>query len=135
MTVAAQKQVVEKALALPKKVRERLVKQLIESLDTPEQKLSKKEWSRLWKNELNKRVEELESGKGKAISGTQVMAEMRAKYLKSVPEANNPPSQEEWDEAWEEELEKRIEEMESGKDPGVPLEVIWEDLRKLNKKK
>jgi putative addiction module component (TIGR02574 family) len=83
MTSAAQKQVVEKALALPKKARERLLKKLIESLDAPEEKLSKKEWSRLWKNELN----------------------------------------------------MRIEESETGKDPGVPLEVIWEDLQTLNKKK
>ena len=55
--------------------------------------------------------------------------------LKSIPKENDLLSQEEWDEAWKKELEKRIEEMESGEDPGVPLEVILEDLRKLSNKR
>ena len=80
MTVAAQKQIVEKALALPKKAREHLAKQLWKSLEPPEEKISKKEWNRLWKIELEKRIEELESGKVKAIPAVQVMAELRAKY-------------------------------------------------------
>lgn len=54
--------------------------------------------------------------------------------LKSIPAETETLSREEWEEAWKKELEKRIEEMESGKDPGVPLEVIWADLRKLDKK-
>jgi len=53
----------------------------------------------------------------------------------SLPAETKTLSQEEWDEAWKKELEKRIEEMESGEDPGVPLETIWEDLRKLDKKR
>jgi putative addiction module component (TIGR02574 family) len=53
----------------------------------------------------------------------------------SLPAETETLSQEEWDEAWKKELEKRIEEMESGEDPGVPLETIWEDLRKLDKKR
>ncbi len=55
--------------------------------------------------------------------------------LKSVPKETDALSQEEWDEAWKKELEKRLAEMESGEDPGVPLEVIWEDLRRLNDKR
>ena len=54
--------------------------------------------------------------------------------LKSISKESDVVSQEEWDEAWEKELKKRIKEMESGEDPGVPLEVIWEDLRKLTDK-
>ena len=54
--------------------------------------------------------------------------------LKSISKESDVVSQEEWDEAWEKELNKRIKEMESGEDPGVPLEVIWEDLRKLTDK-
>jgi len=53
----------------------------------------------------------------------------------SLPAETETLSREEWDEAWKKELEKRIEEMESGEDTGVPLEVIWEDLRKLTGKK
>jgi putative addiction module component (TIGR02574 family) len=80
MTVTAQKQIAVKALALPRKVRARLARQLLESLEQPEEKISKKEWDRLWKIELEKRIEELESGKVKAIPASQVMAELRAKY-------------------------------------------------------
>jgi putative addiction module component (TIGR02574 family) len=48
----------------------------------------------------------------------------------SLSEESETLSQEEWDEAWKMELEKRIEEMESGDDPGVPLEEVLADLRK-----
>jgi putative addiction module component (TIGR02574 family) len=80
MTVAAQKQLAEKALALPKEARERLAHQLLESLDSPGEKISRKEWNRLWKAELEKRLEEMKSGKVKGIPGAKVMAELRAKY-------------------------------------------------------
>ncbi len=80
MTVAAQKQIAEKALALPKEARERLAQQLLESVDPPEEKLSRREWNRLWKAELERRLEEMESGKVKGIPAEKVMAELRAKY-------------------------------------------------------
>jgi putative addiction module component (TIGR02574 family) len=80
MTAAAQKQVVEKALALPKQVRARLVRRLFLSLEPPEEKISRKEWNRLWKIELEKRLEEMESGKVKGIPADKVMAQLRAKY-------------------------------------------------------
>ncbi|HEY0257141.1 MAG TPA: addiction module protein [Candidatus Methylacidiphilales bacterium] len=80
MTVAAKKEIASKALALPKEARERLAQQLLESLDPPEEKISPKEWTRLWKAELGKRLEEMESGKVKGIPAKKVMAELRAKY-------------------------------------------------------
>jgi len=80
MTVAAQKQIVEKALSLPKGLRRRLAHQLLDSLEQPEEKISSREWTRLWKAELEKRSEEMESGKVKGIPASKVMAELRAKY-------------------------------------------------------
>jgi putative addiction module component (TIGR02574 family) len=80
MTVAVQKQIAIQALALPKKARERLAHQLWESLEPPEEMISQKEWGRLWKIELEKRLEEMESGKVKGIPASKVMAELRAKY-------------------------------------------------------
>jgi putative addiction module component (TIGR02574 family) len=80
MTAAAQKEIEQKALALPKKARDRLVHKLLELVDPPEEKLSRKEWNRLWKAELEKRLEEMESGKVKGIPAAKVMAELRAKY-------------------------------------------------------
>jgi putative addiction module component (TIGR02574 family) len=143
MTVAAQKQLLEKALALPKKARWQLVKSLLDSLETPGEKISRKEWNRLWKSEVQRRAEQMDSGEGKALSGAKVMAELTAVYGQNkvqkrtrtfAPKAD-VLSRKEWEKAWEKELEKRIEEMESGEDPGVPLEVIWADLRKLDKKR
>jgi len=80
MTAAAQKQVVEKALALPKKARARLASQLIKSLNEDEDILTPKEWDTAWKKELEKRIEDVRSGKVKTIPASQVMAELRAKY-------------------------------------------------------
>jgi putative addiction module component (TIGR02574 family) len=48
----------------------------------------------------------------------------------SLPNEIETLSQEEWDEAWKKELEKRIEEMESGEDPGVPLDEVLAELQK-----
>jgi putative addiction module component (TIGR02574 family) len=67
MTVAAQKQVVEKALALPKKARAQLAQQLWESLEPAAEKISRKEWNQAWKAELEKRIADVDSGKVKCI--------------------------------------------------------------------
>jgi putative addiction module component (TIGR02574 family) len=80
MTAAAQKQLTEKVLGLPKKVRARLAGLLIKSLDEPVEQLSPKEWKRAWKAELEKRIEDVRSGKVKTIPADRVMAELRAKY-------------------------------------------------------
>ncbi len=51
-----------------------------------------------------------------------------SELLKSIPEESEVLSQEEWDEAWKLELEKRIEEMESGKVKCIPYEVVRKEL-------
>jgi len=65
MTVAAQKQ---------------LAGQLLKSLDEDDEKLSRKEWDAAWKKELEKRIEDVRTGKVKTISASQVMAELRARH-------------------------------------------------------
>ncbi len=72
MTEAAQKEIVQQAFALPKKVREWLGRQLLESVDPAEEKISRKEWSRLWKAELEKRIADIDSGKVKCIPHAEV---------------------------------------------------------------
>jgi putative addiction module component (TIGR02574 family) len=67
MTLAAQKDLAAKALALPKKAREKLARQLVESLHPKEEELSSKEWSGAWKKEVNDRIADIESGKVKCI--------------------------------------------------------------------
>jgi putative addiction module component (TIGR02574 family) len=80
MTAAAQKEILVKALSLPKKARARLASQLLESLNPPGETLSRKEWSQAWKSEIEKRADEMRTGKVKGIPAAQVMAELRAKY-------------------------------------------------------
>ncbi len=119
VTAAAQKEIFRKALALPKKARLDLYNRLCESLDSSKGKTAKARSSALVVAEST------------ALYG-RMKAPRRAKAEKPIAEVL---SKKEWDEAWGKELAKRMEEMESGEDPGVPLEVVWADLRKLAKKK
>jgi putative addiction module component (TIGR02574 family) len=79
MTAVAKK-LAEQVLALPESDREKLFRLLRDSLPAETETLSQEEWDEAWKKELEKRIEELESGKVKAIPAAQVMAELRAKY-------------------------------------------------------
>jgi len=73
MTAAAQKEFVKQALALPRKARADLWRKLDKSLaEDREEKVSKKEWGKLWKAELEKRIEEIDSGKVKCIPYAEV---------------------------------------------------------------
>ena len=80
MTVAAQKQLVEQALALPQKARARLALLLVNSLDAPGEEITPKEWAKVWHTELKKRIEEVRLGKVKTVPAHRVMAELKAKY-------------------------------------------------------
>jgi putative addiction module component (TIGR02574 family) len=80
MTVAAQKQLAKQILALPEKDRARLAHLLIKSLDAPVEELGPEEWTRAWKTELKKRIDDIRSGKVKTIPADRVMAELKAKY-------------------------------------------------------
>jgi putative addiction module component (TIGR02574 family) len=144
MTAAAQKKIMEQALALPQKARERLAHTLWESLEPPEEKLSKKEWNKAWKAEIKKRIADVESGKVKAISHAaarrrwskllEAAAAHGRKNGANMAKTSSPKrevlSKKEWNEAWMKELKLRAEEMESGADPGVPLGDVLKFLDK-----
>jgi putative addiction module component (TIGR02574 family) len=83
MTMAAQKELTERVLALPQKARARLAGQLLKSLDERADKLPRKEWNRAWKAELNKRSEEIRSGKVKCVP----MEEARKRWNKILGKA------------------------------------------------
>jgi putative addiction module component (TIGR02574 family) len=72
MTAAAQKEIVQKALALPKKARENLVLRLHKSLEESAGRISRKEWNRAWKAELEKRITDIDTGKVKCVPYTEV---------------------------------------------------------------
>ena len=72
MTLTAQEQIIDEALSLPKKARERLVKELRKSLEPAEKKISRKEWNAALKVELNHRIADIESGRVKCIPHAEV---------------------------------------------------------------
>ena len=72
MTTATAK-LADQVLSLPCEDRIYLVDGLLESLNAP----SREEIDRLWAEEAERRIEELDSGKVEAIPGEQVFAEIR----------------------------------------------------------
>ena len=61
------------ALSMPPGGRAMLADQLLDSLDAPNQE----EIDRLWAEEAEKRVKEIDEGKVQPISGEEVMKELR----------------------------------------------------------
>jgi len=70
--------VVEEALSLPSDVRISLVEKLLTSLNLPVDE----EIDRLWAEEAEHRVSQIEEGKAKLVPGEEVFAKIRAKHGK-----------------------------------------------------
>ncbi len=66
----------EEALLLPADERASLVEKLLQSLNLP----TEAEINRLWVEEAERRVSQIEAGKVELIPGEQVFARIRAKY-------------------------------------------------------
>jgi len=74
---------IEKELmALPDQERARIAHDLIISLDKDEQQLSREEWEAAWLEEIQRREEEIDSGKVKLVSHEEVMASLEAALKK-----------------------------------------------------
>ena len=70
--------VIEEALSLPADVRLSLVEKLLTSLNLP----IDKEIDRLWAEEAERRVSQIEEGKAKLVPGEEAFAKLRAKLGK-----------------------------------------------------
>lgn len=70
--------VTKDALSLPADARLSLVEKLLRSLNLPVQKGIE----RLWAEEAERRVSQIETGKAKLIPGEEVFAKTRAKHAK-----------------------------------------------------
>ena len=70
--------VIEEALSLPADVRIILVEKLLTSLNFPVDE----ETNRLWAEEAERRVSQIEEGKAKLVPGEEVFAKIRAKHGK-----------------------------------------------------
>ena len=70
--------VIDEALSLPSNVRLSLVERLLTSLNLP----IGEEINRLWAEEAERRVSQIEEGKAKLIPGEEVLAKIRAKHEK-----------------------------------------------------
>jgi putative addiction module component (TIGR02574 family) len=69
-------EIMNAALALPSKERERLAEHLMETLDTEDQERI----DALWAEEAKRRYKEIEDGVVKAIPGEEVMNRLRSRY-------------------------------------------------------
>jgi putative addiction module component (TIGR02574 family) len=74
----ARDRVVEEALSLPADVRLSLVEKLLTSLNLP----IDAEIDRLWAEEAERRVSQIETGEVKMVPGEEVFSKIRAKYEK-----------------------------------------------------
>ena len=70
--------VIEEALSLPADVRLCLVEKLLTSLNLP----IDEEIDRLWAEEAERRVSQIEEGEAKLVPGEEVFAKIRAKHEK-----------------------------------------------------
>ncbi|MFH0726093.1 MAG: addiction module protein [Pseudomonadota bacterium] len=70
--------VIEDALSLPADIRLNLIEKLLVSLNLP----IDEEIDRIWAQEAEQRISEIEEGKAKLVPGDDVFAKIRAKYPK-----------------------------------------------------
>ena len=70
--------VIEEALSLPADARLNLIEKLLMSLNLP----TDEEIDRLWAEEAERRVSQIEEGKVKLVPGEEVFAKIRAKHRK-----------------------------------------------------
>ena len=70
--------VTEEALSLPADIRLNLVEKLITSLNLP----IDKDIDRLWAEEAERRITQIESGEVRLVPGEEVFSKIRAKYGK-----------------------------------------------------
>ena len=74
----ANDRVIEEALSLPANTRLSLIEKLLTSLNLP----IDQEIDRLWAEEAERRVSQIEEGKAKMVSGEEVFAKIREKHMK-----------------------------------------------------
>ena len=70
--------VIEEALSLPADARLNLIEKLLMSLNLP----TDEEIDRLWAEEAERRVSQIEEGKVKLVPGEEAFAKIRAKHRK-----------------------------------------------------
>lgn len=70
--------VIEEALSLPADIRLNLVEKLITSLNLP----IDEDIDRLWAEEAERRISQIEAGEVKLVSGEDVFSKIRAKHGK-----------------------------------------------------
>ncbi len=75
---AATKDLLKRALELPRKERGVLVRELIASLDFDGEEEDPEEVERAWLKVVKRRLRDLDAGRTKTIPGERVLAELRA---------------------------------------------------------
>jgi len=80
MTVAAQKQIIQDALSLPREARRRLARKLVLSLRPAGKKVVAKDWMRAWETEIQKRQLAVDLGKTRRVAYDEALASLRARF-------------------------------------------------------
>jgi hypothetical protein len=106
MTTAEQRELFKQALALPRKARLDLRRRLLESLEEPKEKVSRKD----------------------SVAETTAVYGKAGRSVRDHVSKSEVSSRKEWNEAWTKELKIRAKEMETGADPGVPLDEVLKFL-------
>ncbi|HEY3319480.1 MAG TPA: addiction module protein [Planctomycetota bacterium] len=75
---AANERVYKEALSLPCDARLDLVEKLLQSLNLP----VREDIERLWAEEAERRITEIETGQVKLVAGEEVFAKIRAKFAR-----------------------------------------------------
>jgi putative addiction module component (TIGR02574 family) len=68
---------IKEALSLPVEQRVELADSLLKSLNAPDEKMD-----RIWAEEAKRRLDELRSGKVKAVSGAEVFERIRTRFAR-----------------------------------------------------
>ena len=76
--IAMTNRVIEEALSLPADIRLNLVDKLITSLNLP----IDEDIDRLWAEEAERRISQIEAGEVRLVPGEEVFSKIRAKYGK-----------------------------------------------------
>jgi putative addiction module component (TIGR02574 family) len=81
MTTLADR-VTEEALSLPEEARWKLVEKLLGSLNPSSDPSNDEELARMWAEEAERRIVQIDEGRAKLVPGNEVFAKLRAKYAR-----------------------------------------------------
>jgi putative addiction module component (TIGR02574 family) len=75
-------EILDAALALPEEDRWEVLERLLGSVDPGDARLTSAEWEAAWLPEIERRIEEIESGAAELLPAEDVFSDLRRKYAR-----------------------------------------------------